>query len=90
MAYPNPAKSNDQLTIQIDYNRPDELVETHIYFYDMAGRMVHFAAQDDAKHVQCNLAQLGLAPGIYTYQVQVKTKTTSFVTKSSKLIITYE
>lgn len=89
VAYPNPAPASSTVTISIDYDHPDELVETQVYFYDMTGRMSYFMSQDDAKTIQCDLSRLGLTPGVYTYQVKAKTKTTSFVTKTSKLIVTY-
>lgn len=88
-AYPNPAKANDLLTIHVDYDYPDELVETHVYFYDMAGRMTHVISQEDAQLIQCNLSEIGLAPGLYTYRILMKTKNTSMVTKASKLIVTF-
>lgn len=86
--YPNPVSQTGVVNIKIEYDRPDDLVNTDIYVYNMSGQMVWRHTQDDAKTIEWNIGELGVSPGIYVYRINMKTTTTSAVSQTGKLIVT--
>ena len=87
-AYPNPVSESGIITIKLEYDRPDDLVQTDIYIYNMAGQIVWQHSQDDAKAIEWNIGELGITSGIYVYRLQMKTATTSVVSQTGKIIVT--
>ena len=86
--YPNPVSQTGIVTIKLDYDRIDDLVQTDIYIYNMSGQMVWHHTQPDAKSIEWNVGELGIPTGIYTYSLKMKTATTSVVSQTGKLIVT--
>lgn len=86
--YPNPVSESGVVTIKIEYDRPDDLVQTDIFIYNMSGQLVWQHTQSDAKTIEWNLAELGVSPGIYVYRLQMQTANTSAVSQTGKLIVT--
>lgn len=86
--YPNPVSQSGVVTIKIDYDRPDDLVQTDVYVYNMSGQMVWHHTQPDAKTIQWNIGEMGIPAGIYVYHLKMQTATTSAVSQNGKLIVT--
>ena len=86
--YPNPVSQTGVVNIKIEYDRPDDLVQTDIYVYNMSGQMVWKHSQDDAKTIEWNIGELGITPGIYVYRINMQTANTSAVSQTGKLIVT--
>ncbi len=88
ITYPNPVASTGVLNIQIEHDRPDEIVESTINLYDLSGQLIYAHVQKGNNTIQWNLSDLNTPAGIYVYQVNIKTTTSNFVSKAGKLIIT--
>lgn len=86
--YPNPVSSTGVFTMQIEHDRPDDIVETIVYLYDLRGQLVHIHSQKDNSIIQWNMGELNATAGIYVYKVNIKTSSSNFVSKAGKLIIT--
>ena len=87
VTYPNPVSLNGTLNIHIEYDRPDDLVETNIYVFNLAGQLVWHHSQEDAKQIQWNVADMGITSGIYSYRVELKTENTTAVSNMGKIIV---
>jgi len=87
-AYPNPVSQSGVITIKLEYDRPDDLVQTDIYVYNTSGQMIWQHTQKDAKVIEWNIGEMGVTPGMYIYRLQMKTETTSVVSQSGKIIVT--
>ena len=86
--YPNPAPAAGMLTLVVNYDQPDELLQTEIYLFNINGQMVYAHTQDNPDAVSINLSQLGLRPGVYVYNVKIKSASSRYSTTSGKIIIT--
>jgi len=86
--YPNPVSQSGVVTIRLDYDRPDDLVQTDIYIYNTSGQMVWQHSQPDAKVIEWNISELGIPAGVYVYHIKMQTATTSAVSQNGKLIVT--
>ena len=87
-SYPNPVHAAGQLTLLVNYDQPDELLQTEIYLYNINGQMVYSHTQDNPDAVSINLAQLGLRAGVYVYSIRIKSATSRYSTTSGKIIVT--
>ena len=87
-SYPNPVHAAGQLTLLVNYDQPDELLQTEIYLYNINGQMVYRHIQDNPDAVSINLAQLGLRAGVYVYSIRIKSATSRYSTTSGKIIVT--
>jgi hypothetical protein len=87
IAYPNPVASTGVLNFQIEYDQPNEVIQTEIRMYDLSGRLIKDYAQIGTEGIQWNMNEINAAPGIYLYQVKIKTPTSDFVSKAGKIII---
>lgn len=88
ITYPNPVASTENLTIQIEYDQPDEVIQTAIYLYDISGKLVLNHQQKGAEGIRWNMDDMNIGPGIYVYQVNIKTTTSNYVSKAGKIIVT--
>lgn len=86
--YPNPIPAAGLLTLVVNYDQPDELLQTEIYLYNINGQMVYAHTQDNPDAVSINLSQLGLRPGVYVYNVKIKSASSRYSTMSGKIIVT--
>ena len=86
--YPNPVSQSGVVNIRIEYDRPDDLVQTDFYVYNMSGQMIWQHSQNDAKTIEWNIGDMGISPGIYIYRIKMQTETTSSISQSGKLIVT--
>jgi hypothetical protein len=88
LTYPNPVSATGVLNFRIEFDQPDEVVQTEMYLCDLSGRLVKAHKQVGTEGIQWNMNELNAAPGIYIYQVRIKTPTSNFVSKAGKIIIT--
>ena len=87
LSYPNPVASTGVLHFQIEFDQPNETVQTEIYMYDLSGRLIKSHQQIGTEGIQWNISDINATPGIYIYQVRIKTPTSDFVSKAGKIII---
>ena len=86
--YPNPVQQSGEVHLIVNYDQPDELIETEIYLYNTAGQMVYSHKQDNPDAVSINLPSLGLNTGVYIYSVKIKSASSKYSTTSGKIIVT--
>ena len=86
--YPNPVQQSGVVHLIVNYDQPDELIETEIYLYNTAGQMVYSHKQDNPDAVSINLSSLGLNTGVYIYSVKIKSASSKYSTTSGKIIVT--
>lgn len=86
--YPNPTTSTGVLNILIEHDRPNEIIESTVYLYNLSGQIVHTHTQKGNDLIQWNLSDMNTPAGIYVYQVKIKTTTSNFTSKAGKVIIT--
>lgn len=86
--YPNPVQQSGVVHLVVNYDQPDELIETEIYLYNTAGQMVYSHKQDNPDAVSINLPTLGLNTGVYIYSVKIKSASSKYSTTSGKIIVT--
>ena len=86
--YPNPVRSYGTLNMIVNYDQPDELIQTEVYLYNTNGQMVWKQTQENPDHVEINVGQAGLKPGIYFYNVRIKSANgKKYNTSSGKIIV---
>ena len=88
ITYPNPVKAAGTVHLTVNYDQPDELLQTEIYLYNTSGQMIWNHTQANPDQVAINLAQIGLQPGIYIYNVRIKSATSGYSMFSGKIIVT--
>ena len=86
--YPNPVQQSGVVHLIVNYDQPDELIETEIYLYNTAGQMVYSHKQDNPDAVSIDLPSLGLNTGVYIYSVKIKSASSKYSTTSGKIIVT--
>ena len=87
ITYPNPVSQSENLMFHIEYDQPNEIVETTIRLFDIGGQLIHTHMQKGVKGIEWNLGELGMNSGIYVYQVSIKTTTSNYVSKAGKIIV---
>ena len=86
--YPNPVQQTGVVNLVVNYDQPDELLSTELCLFDISGQMVYHHTQDNPDQVAINLPQLGLQPGIYVYNIRIKSASSKYSSTSGKIIIT--
>ena len=89
LAYPNPVSATGVLNFHIEYDQPDEVIQTEIYLYCMNGQLVKMHTQKGADGIQWNMSSMNVSPGIYIYQVKIKTPTSDYVSRAGKIIVSH-
>ena len=87
VTYPNPVSLSGVMNMRIEYDRPDDLVQTDIYVFNLAGQLVWHHTQEDAKEIHWNIGDMGITTGVYSYRVQLKTEETTAVSNMGKIIV---
>ena len=85
--YPNPVRQSGILNMIVNYDQPDELIQTQIYLYNTNGQMVWKQEQGNPDQVSIYLAQIGLQPGVYFYTVRIKSESSKYAKSSGKIIV---
>ena len=86
--YPNPVQETGTINLIINYDQPDELLQTELYLYNINGQMVWSRAQENIEQVQLKISEMGLHPGIYVYTVKTKSATSKYSIATGKIIVT--
>lgn len=86
--YPNPVASNGVMYVDIQYDQPDEIIETTVYLYDISGKLMHAHKQKGVEGISWNMSKVASKEGIYIYQVKIKTATSDYISKAGKIIVT--
>ncbi|MBO4454139.1 MAG: type IX secretion system sortase PorU [Paludibacteraceae bacterium] len=86
--YPNPVEQSGTLNLIVNYDQPDALLATEVYLYNLSGQMVWSHTQNNPDQVQIPLSQLGLQPGVYVYNVKLKSATSRYSSSAGKIIVT--
>ena len=86
--YPNPVRQAGVVNLIVNYDQPDELLQTELCLYNINGQLVYTHRQDNPDNVSINLAQLGLQTGVYVYTVKIKSASSKYSTTSGKIIVT--
>lgn len=86
--YPNPVQKTGVVNIIVNYDQPDELLQTELYLYNINGQMVWSHTQNNPDQIQIPLASIGLQAGVYIYSVKIKSATSKYSTTSGKIIVT--
>ena len=74
----------------VQYDQPDELLQTEIYLYNTNGQMIWKQTQENPDQVSINLGQVGVQPGIYFYNVRIKSANgKKYNSSSGKIIVTH-
>ena len=88
MNFPNPVKT--ETTFVIEHDRPEVILETHVDIYDLAGRRLYTKQQSSADNLKWDVtddAGNRVKPGMYLYNISVKTTNSVFTSKANKIIV---
>ena len=88
MTYPNPVRQRGVLNLVVNYDQPDEALSTEVYLFNTSGQMIYTHKQDNPDQVSINLADMDLMPGIYMYNVKIKSASSRYSSASGKIIVT--
>ena len=88
LSYPNPVQATGILNLVVNYDQPDQVMETEIRIYDMSGRLVWEKKQSNPDNVQLNMSEIGLYPSIYVYNIRMKTAESGYATATGKIVVT--
>lgn len=88
MTYPNPVQQRGVLNFVVNYDQPDEALSTEVYLFNTSGQMIYTHKQDNPDRVAINLAEMELMPGIYMYNVKIKSASSRYSSASGKIIVT--
>ena len=86
--YPNPVQTEGVVNLIVNYDQPDERLSTELYLYNINGQLVYSHLQKNPDAVSINLAQLGLQPGVYVYNLRIKSASSKYSMTSGKIIVT--
>lgn len=86
--YPNPVQTEGIVNLVVNYDQPDERLSTELYMYNINGQLVYSHTQKNPDAVSINLAQLGLQPGVYVYNLRIKSASSKYSVTSGKIIVT--
>lgn len=86
--YPNPVTSTGVVNVEVLFDQQDDVLETIVYLYDVSGKLMHTHTQNNIDGIRWNMGHLSVNPGIYVYQVKIKTTSSDLVSKAGKIIVT--
>ena len=86
--YPNPVPASGMLRMMVEYDQPDQLLQTEVYLYNTNGQMIYRSVQDNPEDIRIYMMTLGLQPGVYIYHINMKSAAGRFSTTSGKVIVT--
>ncbi len=86
--YPNPVQEQGVVNLVVNYDQPDDVLTAELYLFNINGQMVYRHAQDNLEQLDINFANLGLRPGVYVYNIRIKSVSGKYSTTSGKIIVT--
>ena len=88
LSYPNPVQATGILNLTVQYDQPDQIMETEIRIFDMSGRLMWEQTQSNPDNLQLNIGEMGLYPGIYIYNIRMKRADSGYTRASGKIVVT--
>ena len=88
VSYPNPVSATGIMHIIVNYDQPDENITTELYIYNLNGQVLWSRTQDNPDQVQIHLSEIGLQPGVYMYNVRIKSASSKYSAASGRIIVT--
>ena len=85
--YPNPVSKTEALYIDVAFDQPNELVEMQFNLYNLSGQLVYSHIEGNASNIVLDMNQINAESGIYIYQINIKTATSEYVSRTGKIII---
>ncbi len=86
LAYPNPVSTTGTITLALQHDKPDDLLQTRYMIYDLSGRKV-WEKTTTGDVVTFSAAEARLNAGIYLFRVELKTPTTNYTSKTGKIMV---
>jgi len=92
VVYPNPISHNGELNMLLSHDRPDDLMNMTLTFYDLAGHSVWSTTRrlfgvDAQAYISIDMTETHLPAGTYIYQFRLQTSTQSSSPYSGKVIV---
>ncbi len=88
MTYPNPVRTDGMITIEVQHDRPDDVLQVNYIVYDFSGQIVWSTTSSSADVITFTASEAHLNPGVYIYKVNIKTiQQQEFTSKMGKLIV---
>lgn len=87
VVYPNPCPASGTLTVLVDHDHLTDPTELCLTFYDLQGHIVYRHTEYNTPTFSLDLGATPLSNGLYVYQLQIRTNTSSYSTKRGKLIV---
>ncbi len=87
ITYPNPVSSDSMITISVQHDRPDDLLQVRFLVYDLAGRKVWEVTEKGNGTTTFNPSDANMIPGIYVYRVQIKTSDSTYTSQAGKIMV---
>lgn len=88
-AYPNPVSLSGQLTLHLEHDQQDEMLETSVTLYDYAGRRLYEGHKPNAEDVVIPMSQVAISTGIYIYKVIITSPTNGSSTLAGKVMVVH-
>lgn len=88
LSYPNPVQATGILNLTVQYDQPDQIMETEIRIFDMSGRLMWEQTQSNPDNLQLNIGEMGLYPSIYIYNIRMKRADSGYTRASGKIVVT--
>lgn len=73
--------------LYVQYDQPDQLLETEVYVYNPQGQLCYTHKQNNADEIRIDLNRMGLANGLYLYNVVLKTEKGNHASKAGKIMV---
>lgn len=84
-----PDEGTGIVNIEVGYDQPDGWFTSETYLYDISGHLIWSHQEDNPGNIAIDYNQLGLSPGVYIYNVRMKSATGSYVQSAGKIIINH-
>ena len=89
IAYPNPVSISGLLTLHLEHDQEDEVLQTQINIFDLAGRRLYSAQQSDAYDIVIPMNEVAISTGVYIYKVIIKSPTNGSSTLAGKILVVH-
>lgn len=73
--------------ITVQFDQPDQVLETEVYLYNAQGQLVMSHQQHGVDNIQLPLSRAGIQPGVYIYNVKIKSESSNYASRAGKIIM---
>lgn len=89
LMYPNPASVGETVHFVVEHDQPDQRINMTLDVFDVAGRLMMSRTVESvgAESIDLNLAEYGVAAGVYMYRLTLTDQDSTVVKKAGKLIV---